>query len=108
MGIWMGFDKKRESVIPPEVYVENDFVDGERVDITRGSKFSGGFRIALEELFKKNILNKTRSITTTQTGTSGSIKLCRLYINPGERLLVCRGCYVATGFIKSGSIVLEA
>ncbi len=106
---WVLINERNEILIPPEAYVEYGFIEEERVVITRGSKSSGGFGIAREELLKNSILNKTRSITTTQMGTSGKIKLPSvLDINPGDRLLVCRGSYLALGFLKFGPIVLEA
>ncbi|NMB56172.1 MAG: hypothetical protein GYA15_15885 [Leptolinea sp.] len=48
---WILINKKREGLIPPEEFVENGFIDGEYANITRGSKSSGGFRIAHIELF---------------------------------------------------------
>ncbi len=91
--------------IPPEAYKEYGFQTGERVTISRGSKSSGGFGVAHEELFNNSVLGNLRRLDSSTIEKDGILTLPpTLALHPGDRLLACRGSYLALSFLTHGLI----
>jgi hypothetical protein len=100
---WVVVGKRRTIALPPQVYREYGFQEGDEVIFLRGSKRSGGFSVGHVEkippLFEKRILARGH------VGRQGRVTLPpETGVRPGDRLLAVRGSGLALGLSAQGPI----
>ena len=105
---WCVVGLKNEIHIPPDASMAYGFQPGETVRFTRGSRSSGGFGIANPGKLATSRL-RGRFIGQARMGAYGCVALPgEVNVQPGERLLVVCGSWLALGFVKRGLIFDEA
>jgi hypothetical protein len=107
---WTVVNSAREVRIPPEAYAEYGFQTGEQVVFLNGSQRSGGCGVARrEKLVGSQIPLAQRMLGEGVVGDDEHIVFpSEAGIQPGERLLVVRGSWLALGFLQRGPIYEEA